>query len=112
MLLSNASMEERFFLESLLKDNSEEEKVEFLTNYNIQRKDPHLILVCTLIGFLGVAGIQRFITDDTLMGLLYLLTGGFCAIGTIIDAIRYKSITFEYNRKMAQMVYQYTIGPK
>lgn len=108
LLLSNATMEERLYLENLMKEMSEEDKVKFLTHYNMKRKDPLLILILTLIGFFGVAGIHRFVLDDIVMGLLYFFTVGFCFIGTLVDVIRYKRLAFEYNCKMAQLVYQYT----
>jgi hypothetical protein len=38
------------------------------------------------------------------MGLLYLFTAGLCVIGTIIDLVKYKELTFEYNSKIAQQV--------
>jgi TM2 domain-containing membrane protein YozV len=59
------------------------------------------MLIFTLIGFFGVAGIQRFVTGETVLGILYLLTVGFCGIGTIIDLVNISRITFEYNRKQA-----------
>lgn len=108
-MLSNASLEERLLLEGLLKDHSEDEKVKFLTQYAIKRKDPLHILLLTLIGLFGVAGIQRFVMDDILLGILYLLTGGFCVIGTIIDAVRYQKLALDYNTRMANIVYVYTI---
>lgn len=109
ILLSNASLEERLLLENMLKDHTEEDKVKFLTYYNMQRKDPILILILSLIGFFGFAGIHRFVIDDIVMGLLYFCTLGFCGIGTLIDVIRYKKLSLEYNSKVAQMVYQYTM---
>jgi hypothetical protein len=33
--------------------------------------------------------------------LLYLFTGGFCMIGTIIDVVNHKTLADDYNRKMA-----------
>jgi hypothetical protein len=35
------------------------------------------------------------------MGILYLITGGLCLIGTIVDTINYKNIANEYNHQMA-----------
>ena len=61
----------------------------------------HYILLATIIGFVIVAGIQRFLVGQIGMGLLYLFTAGLCFIGTIIDLINYQDLTFEYNRKMA-----------
>jgi TM2 domain-containing membrane protein YozV len=46
-----------------------------------------ITLLLALIGFLGIGGIQRFYTGHIGLGVLYLLTGGLCGIGTIIDII-------------------------
>ncbi len=73
--------------------------------YGSRRKNPNDILVATLFGFLGLAGVQRFITNQILLGLLFLITGGFLGIGTLIDAINYKSITNDYNRHLAYDCY-------
>jgi TM2 domain-containing membrane protein YozV len=105
LLLPYSTLEERSMLQTLLAEKTEDEKSKFMSSYIIQRKDPQQILIFTLIGFLGFAGIQRFVIDEIFMGILYFITGGFCGIGTIIDAIRYKELAFEYNRKMARLVY-------
>jgi TM2 domain-containing membrane protein YozV len=110
LLLPYSTLEERSMLQSLLADKTEDEKSKFMTSYIIQRKDPQQILIFTLLGFIGFAGIQRFVIDEIFMGLLYFFTGGFCGIGTIIDAIRYKELAFEYNRKMARLVYNTVIS--
>jgi TM2 domain-containing membrane protein YozV len=60
-----------------------------------------MILLTSLIGFLGIAGIQRFLIGQVGMGILYLLTGGLCLIGTIIDLINYQDLAVEYNMRMA-----------
>lgn len=109
MLISGISIEERSYLTTLMNDKTEEQKVAFLQDYNMHRKDPMMILILTLIGFGGIAGIQRFLVDDILIGILYLLTCGFCFVGTIIDLVRYKEIAFRYNRNIANMVAAYTI---
>jgi TM2 domain-containing membrane protein YozV len=69
--------------------------------YASKRRNPQDILLATLAGFLGVSGIQRFMTDQIGMGIVYFFTAGFCFIGTIVDLINYKSIANEYNQKMA-----------
>jgi hypothetical protein len=38
------------------------------------------------------------------MGLLYLFTGGLCLIGTIVDLVNHKSLSFEFNQKVARQV--------
>ncbi|MFC2085180.1 TM2 domain-containing protein, partial [Bacteroidota bacterium] len=96
--------EEQAFVSSLIKNMSEEEAQQFANVYRVRRKDPQTILLLALVGFLGIAGIQRFIVDQIGMGILYLLTGGICLIGTIVDLVNYKGIAFEYNQKQAQQI--------
>lgn len=76
-----------------------------------RRKDPQLILILTLLGFVGVAGVHRMIIGEIGMGLVYFFTAGFCLIGTIIDIINYKNLSGEFNRRQAMesvgMVKQY-----
>ena len=59
------------------------------------------MLLLALIGLLGIAGIQRFIIGQTGMGVLYLLTAGFCGIGTIIDAVNANKLAMEHNQAEA-----------
>ncbi|MBK6913032.1 MAG: TM2 domain-containing protein [Ignavibacteriales bacterium] len=51
-----------------------------------------------------LAGIHRFVLGNIGLGILYVLTGGLCLIGTIVDLVNYKKLTFEYNQKVAQEV--------
>lgn len=101
MMLPGVQPEELIVAQSLMKDMTEEQKQQFVSFYQGKRKDQQTLLIMTLIGFIGIAGIQRFITGDTGMGVVYLLTGGFCGIGTIIDLINIKQITTEFNQKQA-----------
>ena len=59
-----------------------------------------MILITALLGFVGFAGIHRFIIGHIGMGILYFFTAGLCFVGTIIDAVNYKDLTLEYNSKM------------
>ena len=95
-------MEELNYVGGLVKEMDPEKKRAFATLYLAKRKDAQLILILTLIGFLGFAGLQRFIINQIGMGILYFFTGGLCLIGTIVDLVNYRSLTFEYNQKMAQ----------
>lgn len=37
--------------------------------------------------FLGVFGIHKFYEGRVLLGLVYILTGGLCGIGVLVDLI-------------------------
>ncbi len=69
--------------------------------YRARRKDPNTIMITALLGLVVVAGVHRFILGQIGMGLLYVFTGGLCLIGTIVDLVNYKKLTFEYNQTVA-----------
>lgn len=96
--------EEQMYISSIVKNLDDQKAQQFANIYRSRRKDPQVILLVTLVGFLGIAGIQRFLTDQIGLGILYLLTGGICMIGTIIDLVNYKKIAFEYNQKQAAQI--------
>lgn len=96
--------EEQMYVSGILKNMDEKQAQQFANIYRTRRRDPQTILLVTLVGFLGINGIQRFLTDQIGMGILYLLTGGICLIGTIIDLVNYKKIAFEFNQKEANQI--------
>ena len=96
--------EEQFYISSLIKNMDDKQAQQFANIYRVRRKDPQIILLVTLVGFLGIAGIQRFLTDQIGMGILYLLTGGICMIGTIVDLVNYKRLAFDFNQKQAAQI--------
>ena len=89
------------YIQGILKDMNEEQASLFAQVYRAGRKDSQMILILTLIGFFGFAGLHRFILGQIGLGILYLLTVGLCFIGTIVDLVNYKSLTYEYNIKIA-----------
>lgn len=93
--------DEFLYLEQVMKNMNIDQAKTFLAYYSGRRKDPQDILLFTLLGFVIIAGVQRFVLGQIGMGLLYLFTGGLCLIGTIVDLINYKSLTLDYNQKMA-----------
>ncbi len=103
--------EELVYLQMATKELTEEQMVNFIALYNGKRKKTDQILLGCVLGFVCIAGIQRFMVGQTSMGILFLFTGGFCFIGTILDTINHKRLAFEYNQKMAResmaMVYSY-----
>lgn len=96
--------EEMVYVQKLIVDYDDEKARTFATVYRARRKDPQLILILALLGFVGFAGIHRLLTDQIGMGILYLLTIGLCFIGTIVDLINYKKLAFEFNSKCADEV--------
>lgn len=103
-LMPNLEPDELNYVQSVLKDADENKQQQFAMIYNSRRKDPQTILLLTLIGFIGIAGVQRFVLEQVGMGLLYLFTAGLCFIGTIVDLINHKSLAFDYNQKVARQV--------
>ncbi|MBB5397361.1 TM2 domain-containing protein [Mucilaginibacter sp. AK015] len=101
MSLPGITTEELAVLHQATSSLTDTQKQSFYMIYSSKRKSPQDILLYTLIGFVLVAGVQRFMVGQTVMGLLYLFTGGFCLIGTIVDLINHQSIANEYNQKMA-----------
>jgi len=98
--LYNATPEELITINSRTKGFSADELEQFCTIYRSKRKDPQLILILSLIGLVGFAGIQRFLIGNIGMGILYFFTAGLCLVGTIIDAVNHKELAMEYNAKM------------
>jgi TM2 domain-containing membrane protein YozV len=94
--------DEMMFIQGLIKDMSDNQALLFANAYSARRKDPQLILLTACVGFICVAGIHRFLLGHIGMGLLFLFTGGLCAIGTIVDLINHKKLAFEYNQRAAQ----------
>lgn len=93
--------DEMNYVQSLVQDLSETEARQFANIYRARRREPMLLLITTIIGFFGVAGIQRFVVGQIGLGLLYFFTGGLCLVGTIVDLINHKRLAYEYNVKEA-----------
>jgi TM2 domain-containing membrane protein YozV len=96
--LPGMDFEEFSMLKNGINDLTEEQQKQFMMIYPNRRRDPQIILLSTLAGFLGFAGIQRFLTNQIGLGILYFFTAGLCFIGTIIDLINYKQLAMDYNR--------------
>ena len=99
------TMDEYSFLHHASAGLSQNQVQTFLLVYNSRRKNPNDILLATLLGFLGLAGVQRFMTKQYILGFLYLITCGFLGIGTLVDMFWYKSIANDYNRHLAYECY-------
>jgi TM2 domain-containing membrane protein YozV len=103
--------QEMAYVQSLMQDMSDQQAMQFAQIYGARRKDPQTIMILALIGFAGVHGIHRFVLNHIGMGILYLLTGGICLIGTIVDLVNYQKLTFEFNQPIAQQAAMMVKGP-
>jgi TM2 domain-containing membrane protein YozV len=103
-ILPELTGEEMIYVQNLVKDLSDEQARTFASVYRTRRKEPQLILILALLGFVGFAGIHRMIINQIGMGILYLLTAGLCFIGTIVDLVNHQKLAFEYNQKVANEV--------
>ena len=100
------TMDEYNFIQDASSDLNSYQMQTFMLVYNSRRKNPLDILFATLFGFLGLAGVQRFMTKQYAWGLLYLATGGFFLLGTVVDLLTYRSITNDYNKALAFECYE------
>ena len=96
--LPGMDYDEFMMLKQSISELTEEQQKQFVMIYQSRRRDPQIILLATLAGFLGFAGLQRFLTNQIGIGILYFFTAGLCLIGTIVDLINYKQLALDYNR--------------
>ena len=101
-LMPTLEPDEMIYVQSLIKDMNDNQGQQFATIYNSKRKDPQIILITCLLGFVVLAGVHRFLLGQIGMGILFLFTGGLCLIGTIIDLVNHKKLAFEFNTTAAQ----------
>jgi TM2 domain-containing membrane protein YozV len=103
-ILPEIPFTEQNYIQPIVEPFDDETARQFALSYRTARKDETTILLLTLVGFLGVNGLHRFVLDDAGMGILYLLTAGLCWIGTIVDAVNYKYMTERYNVNKARII--------
>lgn len=89
------------YVQNLTESYDEKKMLNYAHLYRARRRDPQLILLTTLLGFIFVAGIQRFLVGQIGMGILYVFTAGLCLIGTVVDLINYQDLAFRYNQQIA-----------
>lgn len=94
--------EEMLNVQNLLAPMTDDQAATFTAAYRGQRRDPSTVMLLTLLGFIVIAGVQRFYVGQIGMGLLFLFTAGFCLIGTIVDLVNHKKLAYEYNRGKAR----------
>jgi TM2 domain-containing membrane protein YozV len=100
-MLPGIEQEELLWLEELTRNYTPERQAQFMALYQLRRKDPQAVLICSLIGLVAIAGIQRFFLNQILLGIIYFLTVGFFFIGSIVDAVNYRKLAWNYNKQAA-----------
>lgn len=93
--------DEQLHVAQLFQGMTDAQVAQFSSAYRIRRRDPQHVLLATLLGFFAVAGIQRLWLGDILWGVLFLFTGGFCGVGTVIDLVRHRTLADRYNAQQA-----------
>jgi TM2 domain-containing membrane protein YozV len=99
--MSGLTPEEYNYLLQVMNGMSQKQAEGFVMFYSGKRRSPQDMLLFTLLGFIIVAGIQRFVIGQIGMGILYFFTGGLCLIGTIVDLINHRRLAIEFNQKVA-----------
>jgi TM2 domain-containing membrane protein YozV len=112
MTLPGITPQEFSYLQTATTGFSDQQLRGFLMIYGGKRRNPDDMLLYCILGFF-VPGLARFLVNQIGMGILYFFTIGLCFIGTIVDLINYKSLTYEYNQRMVfeslQMVRMVTV---
>ncbi|NVO19351.1 MAG: TM2 domain-containing protein [Bacteroidetes bacterium] len=103
-ILPELEFQEMTYVQSLVNNFDEQQLVNFANIYRSRRRDPQIILLTALLGFVGISGVHRFLIDQVGMGILYLFTGGLCIIGTVVDLVNHKQLAFDYNVRIANEV--------
>ncbi|MFL5741196.1 MAG: TM2 domain-containing protein [Flavisolibacter sp.] len=101
MMLPDLQPDELMVVQNLTKEMTDNQFQQFYMLYKSKRKEKRDLMILTILGFFGVAGIQRFVVGQAGMGILFLLTIGFCGIGTVIDLINLDKMVSKYNLAQA-----------
>jgi|SRR3569833_1168701 len=106
MMLPGISPEELGYIQQALTQLSENQQKAFYMNYTTKRKSPQDIMIFCIVGLCLVPGLQRFVTGQIGLGILYLFTAGLCIVGSIVDLVNHKTLALEYNQKMVFEAFQ------
>ena len=104
--IPEAQGQEYFYLEKICDQMDDNQMRSFGTIYRSRRKDPQTTLILSLLGFVVASGLQRFYVGQIGWGIAYFFTFGFCLVGTIMDILNHKDLTFEANQAIANEIVQ------
>ncbi|MEN7547760.1 TM2 domain-containing protein [Rapidithrix thailandica] len=100
-MLPGIEGEELIYLQNLTEELTESELQTFISIYSGKRVRSDNLLIGSIVGLFGFAGVQRFMIGQIGMGILHFFTAGLCMVGTIIDLINHKKMATEHNLKIA-----------
>lgn len=93
--------DEQLTIAKIITGMSEQQVEQYARVQGERRKDESVVLLTTLLAFVGLAGMNRFYLGQIGMGIVYFFTAGFCLIGAIIDMFNYKAMTNAFNQDQA-----------
>jgi TM2 domain-containing membrane protein YozV len=96
--------DEQLYVATLMREMSQEQAEQFAQIYRTRRKDPTIVLLLGLVVFIGFGGLNRFYLGKIGTGIIYIFTLGLCFIGSIIDLLSHRDMTFRYNCDQADEV--------
>ena len=83
-----AKVDEKRIIIEEEQEETREEKESSQNPFGFQKHGPFYKWVTLVLAiFLGWLGIHKFYERKYYMGLLYLITGGFCCIGIVLDIL-------------------------
>lgn len=77
---------------------------------NLDRSDTHSAGVGYLLWLFGFTGAHRFYFGRRVSGLIWLLTGGLCGVGWLVDLFLIPSMDRDADRRYTPGRYDYTIA--
>jgi hypothetical protein len=95
---------ERVYVQNLIAQLPAQHAEAFIIAYRRRRQDPQNVLLAAVIGLVACPGFQRFWVGEVGMGLLFLFTAGFLAMGSIIDLCTYRTLARCHNEKVARKI--------
>ena len=95
---------ERTYVQSLVVRMSSEQILIFAKAYRQRRKDPHIVLLTSIISLVAIPGLHRFWLGHIGIGFLHLFTCGLLLVGSIADLVRYKNLALLYNQRVAREI--------
>ena len=86
---------------AIVREMTDEQVLYFPQGYRGRRKSTGTAYLLLLLSFVGLAGITRFYLGSIVMGIIYILTWGFCGMGIIVDLFITKGMTEKVNMQKA-----------